>query len=125
MVSSMQRAQTVCFWVMMRGLRLICLQTKKIKKCRDMVFMEDGTSIRNTLKIHPNEKNEGPIAVIVDKPSRSSSCDDGEEREEQVRDHLIANEEANEIPVENDDRVERFGNDGRYSKGERHPSKEW
>jgi hypothetical protein len=50
----------------------------------------------------------------------SSSIDD-EEPKEQVGDHLIANEEAIEIPMENDGHLKRFGKDGRYLKKERHP----
>ena len=42
-----------------------------------------------------------------------------------MEDHLVANEEAIEIPVENDGRVERFGKDGRYPKRERRPPGEW
>ena len=34
----------------------------------------------------------------MDESSKSSSCDDGEEHEEQVRDHLVANEETIKIP---------------------------
>ena len=61
----------------------------------------------------------------MDKSSKLSSYDDGEERDEQVRDTLVANEEAIEIPVKNDGHIERFGNDGRYLKRERRPPGEW
>ena len=40
-------------------------------------------------------------------------------------DHLVVNEEAIEICTENDDCVERFGNDGIFSKKERRPHGEW
>ena len=39
-----------------------------------------------------NGRNEGPTVVVVNESSKSSSCDDNEE---QVGDHLIANEESN------------------------------
>ena len=42
------------------------------------------------------------MAVIVDESSKSSYYDDGEEHEKQVKDHLVANEEAIEIRAEND-----------------------
>ena len=75
--------------------------------------------------MRPSGRNEGPMVVVVDESSKSSSCDDGEEREEQVGDHLVANEETIEIPAENDGHVERFGKDGRYPKRERRPPGEW
>ena len=65
------------------------------------------------------------MAIVVDKSSKSSTCEDGEERKEQVRDHLVANEEAIENPVENDNRVERFGKDIRYSMREQRLPKKW
>lgn len=51
-----------------------------------MVFIEDNTSIGNNLEMCPSRRNEGPTAVLVDESSKSSSCDDGEEHEEQVGD---------------------------------------
>ena len=42
--------------------------------------------------------------VVVDKSSKFL-CGDDKEREEQVRDHLIANEKTIEIPAENDNLV--------------------
>ena len=52
----------------------------------------------------------------MDNFSKSSSYDDGEKREEQVRDHLIANEEAIKISVKNDSQVEKFANNGNSPK---------
>ena len=40
-------------------------------------------------------------------------------------DHLVANEEAIEIPMENDDCVEKFDKDERYFKREWCPSGKW
>ena len=62
--------------------------------------MEDSTSVENALEICPSGRHEGPTVVVVDVPSKSSSCEDVEEREEQVGDHLIANEEAIKIPAD-------------------------
>ena len=90
-----------------------------------MVFMEDGTSMGNALKICPSRRNEGSTMVVVDKSFKSSLCDDGEEREEQVGDHLVANGEVIEIPPENDGHIERFGKDGKYSKRERCMFRKW
>ena len=71
----------------------------------------------------PSGRNEGPPADIVDKSSKSSSCDDGEERNEQVGDHLVANEETIKIPTENDGRDKRFGEDEQHPNREQHSSR--
>jgi hypothetical protein len=49
-----------------KAYRLMCVQSKKIIKCRDVEFMEDNTSVGNDLEMHPSERNETPNAVIVD-----------------------------------------------------------
>ena len=38
---------------------LMCLQTKKIIKNRDVVFMNDNTSVKNDMEIYQSGKNEG------------------------------------------------------------------
>ena len=80
--------------------------------------MKDDMSIGNILDIRPSGINEDLTAVVVDEYSKLSSCDDGEECEEEMGDHFVANEEAIEIPAENDSHIEKFGKDGRYSKRE-------
>lgn len=42
-------------------------------------------------------RNKGSTAIAVNKSSKSSSCDDGEECDEEVEDHLVANENAIQI----------------------------
>jgi hypothetical protein len=50
----------------------------------------------------------------------------GEERDKQMRTHLVANKEIINIPVENDGHDEKFGKDGRYPKRKRHlPREGW
>lgn len=71
--------------------------------------------------MHLSGKNEGPTVVIVDESFKSCPCDDGEECDEQVRDHMIANYEASEISMENDGHVKRFVKNERYFKRERCP----
>ena len=56
-----------------KAYRLMCLQNKKIIICRDMVFMDDDTSIRNTLEMRPRGRNEGLMTVVVNK-SRNHLC---------------------------------------------------
>ena len=63
--------------------------------------------------------------AVVDEPSKLNSCNDSEEPEEQVKDHLVANEKAIEIPTENDIRLERSSKDRRYLKRERRSPGEW
>ena len=103
----------------------MCLQTKNIIECRDVIFMEDGTSVGNALEMHPSGRNEGRTLVVMNGFSRPTSCNDGEQRNEKMGDHLIANDEAIKIPTENDARVEKFGKDKRYSTRERPPLGEW
>jgi hypothetical protein len=61
--------------------------------------------------MHLHGRNESLTVLVVDKSSKASSWNDGEE---QMGDHLVANEEAIEIPTENDSRVKRFGKSERY-----------
>ena len=84
--------------------------------------MEDYTSVGNALEICQSGRNEGPTVVVMDESSKSSSCHDGEE---QIGNHLVANEEAIKIPAKNDGHVEKFGKDRRYPKRERHPPGKW
>lgn len=36
-------------------------------------------------------RNDGPMVVVMDESFKSFSCHNGEEREEQVEDYLVAN----------------------------------
>lgn len=47
-------------------------------------------------------RNGGPMMVVVDKSLKRSSVYDGEELEEQVRNHLVANEEEIKITRDTD-----------------------
>ncbi len=49
-----------------KAYRLMCVQSKKIIKCRDIEFMEDNTSVGNDLEMRPSGRNETPNVVIVD-----------------------------------------------------------
>ena len=65
------------------------------------------------------------MVVVVDKSSKSCLGNDDKQRNEHVRDHLVTNYEAIDIPMENDGRVERFIKYKRYPKREWHPHGEW
>jgi hypothetical protein len=56
----------------------MCVQSKKIIKCRDVEFMEDNTSVSNDLEMRPSGRNETPNVVIVDTSSESPCVDDDE-----------------------------------------------
>ena len=68
--------------------------------------------------MHPSGRNEGPTALVLDKSSKLPLCNDDNERDEQMKYHLITNEEAIKIYMENDGHDERFGENGQYSKRE-------
>lgn len=77
------------------------------------------------LEILLSGKNDHPTMIIVDESSKSSSYDDNKEHGKRVEHYLAVNEEAIEIPVENDGLVKRFGKVGRHPKRERHMPREW
>lgn len=43
-----------------KAYRLMCIETKKIIKYRDIMFIEDKTSIGNILEMHPSGRNVAP-----------------------------------------------------------------
>ena len=59
--------------------RLMCLETKKIIKNRDVVFMEDSGNINNDLDMRPNGRDGGRTIIVMDDTSKSPLLD-GEER---------------------------------------------
>jgi hypothetical protein len=75
-----------------KAYRLMCVQSKKIIKCRDVEFMEDSTSVGNDLEMHPSGRNEIPNVVIVDTSSKSPYVDD-DELTSDVKEHP-SNQEA-------------------------------
>jgi transposase InsO family protein len=74
-----------------KAYRLMCVQSKKIIKCRDVEFMEDNTSVGNDLKMRPSGRNETPNVVIVDTSSKSPCVDDDAKEDP-------SNEEATPTP---------------------------
>jgi hypothetical protein len=58
-----------------KAYRLMCVQSKKIIKCRDVEFMEDSTNVGNDLEMRPSGRNETPN---VDTSSKSPCVDDDE-----------------------------------------------
>lgn len=83
--------------------------------------MEDNSRVGNNLEMCSCGRNENPIVVVVYKYFKSFLCDDGEEHNEQVKDHLVANQETTKILAKNDSHDEIFGKDEGYPKRKRHP----
>jgi hypothetical protein len=74
-----------------KAYRLMCVQSKKIIKCKDVEFMEDNTSVGNDLEMRPSGRNETPNVVIVDTSSKSPYVDDDAKEDP-------SNEEATPTP---------------------------
>jgi len=79
-----------------KAYRLMCVQSKKIIKCRDVEFMEDSTSVGNDLEMRPSGRNETPNVVIVDTSSKSPCVDDDEGASDAKEDP--SNQEATPTP---------------------------
>jgi len=112
----------------MKAYRLMCMETKKIIKSRDVVFMENSGSIRNDLEMRPSGRYEGPSLVEVDESSKSPLFDGGGELtecNEQVGGSGVGSEELDEGPTNEVVVVEGFGEERRYPRRERRPLGEW
>jgi hypothetical protein len=64
-----------------KAYRLMCVQFKKIIKCRDVEFMEDSTSVSNDLEMRPSGRNDTLNVVIVDTSSKSPCVDNDAEED--------------------------------------------
>ena len=62
-----------------KAYRLLCLQTKRIIKNKNAIFMEEGMSVGNALEMRPSGRNQGTTVVLIDKYFKSSLCDDDKE----------------------------------------------
>lgn len=51
-----------------KAYRLMCLETKKILKCRDVVFAEEATCGDANMEMHPSGSLEPPSVIVVDAP---------------------------------------------------------
>lgn len=59
---------------------------------KNIVFIDDSTSVGNNLVMHPSRRIEVPMMVGIDKSSKSPLFDFGEdikEHEEQMGDNLV------------------------------------
>ena len=65
-----------------KAYRLMCVETKKIIKCRDVTFLEDGGADPTFLEMSPSGSSGGPTQMVGTTP-RVPMEDDGDEVEEQ------------------------------------------
>ena len=112
----------------MEAYRLMCLQTKKIIKSGDVVFMEDSGSISIDLEMRPSGRDGGRTMVEVDESSKSTLLDGGKETVddmERVGGNGNVIEESCEKSANNDIFVENLDEERRYPTRERRPLGEW
>jgi len=112
----------------MEAYRLMCLETMKIIKSGDVVFMEDSGSMRNDLEMRPSGRIGGRIVVVVDESSKPPLCDSGGqsvEAMERVGGNGVAIEGQRKNPTNNDAIVESLDEERRYPTRERRPLGEW
>jgi hypothetical protein len=113
-----------------KAYRLMCVQSKKIIKCRDVEFMEDSTSVGNDLEIRPSGRNETPNVVIVDTSSKLPCVDDDEGASDAKEDP--SNQEVTPTPgcsstpsTPSKDASTSGEQDGQPSEERRYPLREW
>ena len=111
-----------------KAYRLMCLETMKIIKSEDVVFMEDSGSMKNDLEMCPSGRNGGPLVMVVDDLPNHLCYNGGEQSVDDI-DRVGANgvaiEEPRERPANNDVVVESCGEVRRYPTRERRPLGEW
>jgi hypothetical protein len=108
--------------------RLMCLETKKIIKSGDVVFMEDSGSMRNDLEMRPSGRDGGRMMVVMDESSKSPLLDGGGQSmdgNERVGGNGVPIEEPRERVANNDVIIESSDEERRYPTRERRPLGEW
>jgi hypothetical protein len=114
-----------------KAYRLMCLQSKKMIKCRDVDLMEDSTSVGTDLEMRPSGRNETPNVMSVDTSSKTPYVDDDAEKDP-------SNEEATPNPgcsstpskpskdaSTSSEHEGRPGEERRYPLRERRPLGDW
>lgn len=88
--------------------------------------MEDSANANNDLEMRLSGRNEGPIAVGMDKSSKSPKCKKCEEQMQRIRDNVVINNEAIKQRTLSNDNGDRCGKDGRYPMRNWRPfGKQW
>jgi hypothetical protein len=100
----------------------MCVQSKKIIKCRDVEFMEDSTNVGNDLEMRPSGRNETPNVVIMDTSSKSPYVDNDEGASDAKE--YPSNQEAPPTPTPSKDASTSDEEDGQPSEERRYPLRE-
>jgi hypothetical protein len=115
-----------------KAYRLMCVETRKIIKSRDVVFVEDSTSVGHGLEMSPSGSSETPSLVLVDESSKPPSSDDNVEGDSK-RDDSTSSGEGEVKRDEQDGAIDAppspqpSSNDEepRYPRRERRPLGHW
>jgi hypothetical protein len=113
-----------------KAYRLMCLETKKIIKSRDVVFVEDSTSVGHGLEMGPSGSSETPSLGLVDQSSKPSTLDDcdGEFKKVEPLEAQDGGASASVAPSSTStpsDEDETSAQEPRYPRRERRPLGEW
>jgi transposase InsO family protein len=115
-----------------KAYRLMCVETRKIIKSRDVVFVEDNTSIGHGLEMSPSGSSKTPPLVLVDESSKPPSLDDSDENDSKSVDNISRSdgevkrdEEDGAIDAPPPSSNVEGGEEPRYPRRERRPPGEW
>ena len=110
-----------------KAYRLMCVETRKIIRSRDVVFDEDSTSVGHGLEMSPSGSSETPSLVLVDKsskPTLPSASDVNESKNEELVDAEEGESpSSSSTPSEGEDHGST--QEPRCPRRERRPLREW
>ena len=109
-----------------KAYRLMCLETKKIIRSRNVVFVEDSTSVGQSLEMSPSGSNEMPSLVLVDessKPTPSSDSKEGDSKKEEPVD--VESITPSPTPTPSGDEYKGSTQEPQYPRRERRLPGEW
>jgi transposase InsO family protein len=107
-----------------KAYRLMCVESRKIIRSRDVVFDEDSTSVGHGLEMSPSGSNGTPPLVLVDesfKPTPVSASDDVESKNEDDE----GGESSSPTSTQGEGEDEGNSQEPRYPRRERRPLGEW
>lgn len=112
-----------------KAYRLMCVETKKIIRSRDVVFVEDSTSVGHGLEMSPSGSSEAPSLVLVDESSKPPPLDDSDDvdskKEEMSNDQGGARVSPSSTPTPSGDEDKESTHEPRYPRRERRPPGKW
>ena len=111
-----------------KAYRLMCIETRKIIKSRDVVFDEESTSVGDGLEMSPSGSSEAPLLVLVDESSKPTSSSDHEDAKKEEKEDVEEEEDTSEAhsPTTSSREGEGEGEGGtRYPRRVRRPLGDW